>query len=489
MSTNRTLLEQVRRARIDRGLTQEQAAAEIGLTQPNYSNLERFRRNPAPATITKLTNWLGVQSSPVEPLSSPAEDSLEPEHNEVARASRVGQMRAFDEQSLRFRSQLGSIREYHRISRHQPRVKTAFRIITDATFWVPTNIVPDDDNDYERYPEYKERDEVLTRLISAQIKTFKHEYLPFRDALKSHLWFAMACGYAVAEKIWESVGGQWRLTGLKVKYPWDFDPEIDEWGNLVGLFHIPSATVLNPERFYYAPWPWLHGENYLGISEIEAIRQEIELLNINKKAATDIAHKVSVFPIVHERANPDFDTIVDQMGAGDILHLPAEIVRKSDGSKELLTTQRINPFPDRTSQNGLNQLTDRIDSDGKDISRTLGVPDQLGLTDLDSGSYALSKTVFNLFSARPENAQIWVSNAVNSQIIRDIVRFNHPDWLEDPEYFVPRFRFELLDEDYASAQSARVAEMLKAGIIDADEARNLLGLPARQAADTTEATD
>ena len=58
----------VRRARIESGMTQEQLAEKSGFTQQYLSDLERGARNPTVVTLYEIASALGV--TPIDLLSS-----------------------------------------------------------------------------------------------------------------------------------------------------------------------------------------------------------------------------------------------------------------------------------------------------------------------------------------------------------------------------------------------------------------------------------
>ena len=53
--------ERLRQAREAKGWNQEKLGKEIGLTQASISQLEKGRRAPTPALVTKLAKALGVE--------------------------------------------------------------------------------------------------------------------------------------------------------------------------------------------------------------------------------------------------------------------------------------------------------------------------------------------------------------------------------------------------------------------------------------------
>jgi transcriptional regulator with XRE-family HTH domain len=60
MDMRKLVGRQVRRARLAKGLTQEELSARTGLTQHYISVLENGRRNPTILTLYELSQALGV---------------------------------------------------------------------------------------------------------------------------------------------------------------------------------------------------------------------------------------------------------------------------------------------------------------------------------------------------------------------------------------------------------------------------------------------
>lgn len=60
MDMRRLVGRNVRRARLEKGLTQERFADVSGFTQQYLSSLERGRRNPTVVTLYELAQALGV---------------------------------------------------------------------------------------------------------------------------------------------------------------------------------------------------------------------------------------------------------------------------------------------------------------------------------------------------------------------------------------------------------------------------------------------
>ena len=64
MDMRRLVGENVRRIRLEKGLTQEQLAERSGFGQQYISDLERGRRNPTIVSLYELANALGISLAP-----------------------------------------------------------------------------------------------------------------------------------------------------------------------------------------------------------------------------------------------------------------------------------------------------------------------------------------------------------------------------------------------------------------------------------------
>ena len=73
MDMRRLVGRNVKRVRLEKGLTQEQFAERSGFTQQYLSDLERGRRNPTVVSLFELSQALGVD--PVA-LVTPDEEAL-----------------------------------------------------------------------------------------------------------------------------------------------------------------------------------------------------------------------------------------------------------------------------------------------------------------------------------------------------------------------------------------------------------------------------
>ena len=489
------LSTQIRTARQIRGLSQTEAAEQMGISQPALARIESGRHPPKQETIERAADWImgkqlskTLKSNPAKPLKTPRVPGRR--HNEVAESSLFFRGFAADDQSPRANTLGIQSRRFDKVARFNPRIKNALRMINDATFWSEARLVPDEDQDYQRDPEYRVRDAVLIDMITRQFKRMRTPNGTLRASLRSFLQMAMTVGFAVAEKVWESRGGVWELVALKVKQSWDFHPWVDTFGNLIGLFHFPTGRIFSPDRFLFGVWPYLHGENYLGFSEIEAIEQDIETYNLNRKSRNRFIQKRAIAPWLHRYSyllSPEQITAVkkavNEMASLDVYHSMTMI---DPMSGKVIPMSDISAAPDTANQALLNQMSQAIDEEAKEITRASGIPDTLGVTETRSGSFALGRMQFDSFMARPENSGIWISDHMECQVIKDVVWYNFPEYVLDERYLLPRYTFKQIDEESAEREAETIRKDLDAQIISLEEARILRGYGQRDAPDSAE---
>lgn len=82
MDMRRLVGRNVKRLRLEKGLTQERFSELSGFTQQYLSDLERGRRNPTVVTLFELAQALGVEHVA---LVTPDEEALIANHSGAAR--------------------------------------------------------------------------------------------------------------------------------------------------------------------------------------------------------------------------------------------------------------------------------------------------------------------------------------------------------------------------------------------------------------------
>ncbi len=386
-------------------------------------------------------------------------------------------------------------RKYDRLARSDNSVYLPLRTILSAAFWIEGALQRR--NDYSEHPEFEIIDDTIIQFIEQTFEAFS--YQSFRKSLEDVVYSAMVCGFSVAEKLWESIDGRWVLRALKSHPSWNFEPEVDEWSNLQGIFHSQTGETFHPGAFVWAVWPRIHAGNWLGQSELEAIRHDVLLLEKLEKAQainTDQTVKKAVVHTYNAVRSPEEQDIsnkaIDNALLGNkngIVHLPAT----QDINLKLAASDEIEILQDRTAPEALKQTSKIIDESKKEISRALGLPDDLGMTTATSGSWAKAQTVFNLFISRAEEVQRFVVDVVNRDIISDIIRFNF-DTLPDG-YKCPFWEYPELEETVSLDKADFIGKLVTSGVIDLNDsndnewARKVVDAPPPVADDTDSEPD
>lgn len=315
-------------------------------------------------------------------------------------------------------------REYYRLARTNPEVRTGIDTLKKATFWTQGQVQPR--NDYEKHPEFRELDEIYIDEIDQQLMALKN----FHQFLQDMFVFAVRCGFAVAEKMWEPIDDTNTLVALKVLRPWDFEPVTDEFGNLIALFYYPTGEYFDPRAFVFAPWPSEGASNWLGEPIIESLLHDVKLGQKTEQALAQNTHLMSRRTLIHRyNANRDEDeialakTAVAAIDQGKMPQFPCEV--GDDG--KLVHSDELEIMQDRTGTMALMKLWELASSIWARVKRAIGLPDDIGLTNVTSGSFAKAKVSFDMLAAAASAGQDWISAMVNDQIIADILQFNFPD--------------------------------------------------------------
>lgn len=316
-------------------------------------------------------------------------------------------------------------KQYYRLARTNPEVRTGIDTLKKATFWTQGHVQPQ--NDYEKHPEFRELDEIILDLIDQQLMALKN----FHQFLQDMFVFAVRCGFAVAEKIWEPIDGTWTLTALKIRRPWDFEPVVDTFGDLAALFYYPTGEYFDPRAFVYVPWPSEGASNWLGEPILESLIHDVELGQKTEQALAKNTHLMSRRTMIHyfDALTRDKDEIdlakraVAEIDQGRMPQFPCGV----DENGKLVRKDELEIMQDRTGTMSLMKLWELASSIWSRVKRAIGLPDDIGLTNVTSGSFAKAKVSFDMLAAAASDGQDWVSAMVNDQIIADILEFNYPD--------------------------------------------------------------
>jgi SPP1 gp7 family putative phage head morphogenesis protein len=319
--------------------------------------------------------------------------------------------------------------------------------------------------------------------------------ISFDDILDNFL-DAMIYGYKVAEKIFDTAQsamkkgirvpsqhmGKWFLTNIKHKHSVFFDFDYDEFGNLneliigrmVGFTDTVEGIENIKEKFIIFVYPYPKDSNYYGDSDL-------------KEIYTQYYSKFHIFRYRNQ--------FLEKWGAP----IPEVIYDKKKVSAVELTALKnlmknfqdamffINPgewnneakkfigkfefiIHEAKSGRPTDQFEKAIEQIDTQIARKLLIPDKMGFTSSDGGSYALGKTQFNILVNIIEDLQHKLENLVNP-LIKQLVDYNYPNVSE-----YPTFRFEQISK---MVEHEMLTALIANGIIDPAEKwiRKYTGIP------------
>jgi hypothetical protein len=200
-------------------------------------------------------------------------------------------------------------------------------------------------------------------------------------------------------------------------------------------------------KFAVCPYPTIRNANWYGQSLLQPIARDIALLDIVEESAVRAIQSLSVRPIIHqvppessEEDVSDIHAALTNTGSNGVITIP--LLERSigpDGGETVLETQRIQVLEDRASGEGMDAIEFLLNYYPTRITRALGVPDDLGLTTTNSGSYAKSQTedeaVVNPVHAQDRD---YVINFFNTYVIPWMIKPN--ERFLPPGYRLPRFK-------------------------------------------------
>jgi hypothetical protein len=368
--------------------------------------------------------------------------------------------------------------KYSIIARN-PIVKTALETVARGVFWPSFSLKPNPKNDYQEHPEYKDLDDELILFVNKQLDNLGQQIekppnvytVPsFTEFLESTLWQGRVYGYSVSEFVWKPIDGIWQLLKIKPKPSWNFDFRVDRNDELKLVVHQDDMQqFLKPARFVIGTWPLLQNGNYYGISDLQSIEHDVKLIERLEAAlgqgGTFNAYKPLISHISINIGEDEYKKIQE-----DILNLnTSAIATFPQGQDDEGKTQKAVEFEvidDRASQYALESLWNFISELIKRVNRALGIPDDLGQVTAERGSFARSKTQFNMYIATVEKCQAWLENVAN-RVVQTIIYYNYNNLPKD--YLWPTWSFDSIEEEFDEMKARYFETLIKSGIINSDE--------------------
>ena len=311
------------------------------------------------------------------------------------------------------------------------RIKSVTELKKRMILSVPYNIVPASES---------EEDIAIAEDVKTQLHglTLGQVQTPLKDILDNFL-DAHYYGFKCAEKVWkynESTGRIW-LQSIKHRHSIFFDPVYDNFKNVRGMWigryfggHKQVLGKAFSQKFMLFVHPYMKDGNAYGNSDLSEIfpqfRAKQKIFNYRNERLEGWGKPIPI--AVYDGVSmdsgeiSDLDAQLSKFQNKKFFMIPAvrnKQTGKLEGKVEI-TFQEARVGSSGQSD-AYNAAIEQIDTQ---ISRKLLVPDKLGVTSSDGGSYALGKTQFDLFLAVVEREHDKLENLFKP-LIKQMVDYNY----------------------------------------------------------------
>jgi len=261
----------------------------------------------------------------------------------------------------------------------------------------------------------------------------------------------MAYGHRPGELIWRMVDAKWVIKNIKFMHPIYFDYEYDDYGYIkrivigrdYGHERIVEAKDVNTKFIIYVN-PYLKDGNYYGESDLKEIfMQYYSKYHIQRYRNMYLQNYGNPIPIVtYDKDITDdeeleaMEEMLKNFQANMFVFVPGKRDKKSG---ELIGKFNID-FRDAGTSKGTDGHEKAIDQIDKQITRKLLIPDKLGFSESDSGSYNLGQKQFDILMMILKDLHGRLEDTVNP-MIKTMVDLNFANVESYPEW-----RFEKIDK-------------------------------------------
>ena len=331
------------------------------------------------------------------------------------------------------------------------------------------------------YTNEDDKNDDIIEFIRENLKNIEND--DFTNILKN-LMDARIYGFKVAEKVFKYENNKMMLKYIKCFDSSYFDFQTDRYQNLIGVKLFSGDTKTDDisiddfqEKFIHFVYPYIKDGNYYGTSAYYPLYE-----TWRRKQRLNI-----ITPIAFElRGIPPIKNIYDQSANKDVKD------SISSALKNLKNASRLNIPSKRNSDNKLEPLFDvefmqggtidfnafikQIDEYDKDMSRTLGLPDDLGYTSTEHGSNAKAKTQLRVFYDMILDEQRKLERLVTKQIVKQLVNLNFGE-----QEVYPEFNFVREDFDTMAMKIALIKELKSSGVpVTDDYIQKFLNIPIKE---------
>lgn len=326
-------------------------------------------------------------------------------------------------------------------------------------------------------PSKEPADEEMTQFVEKSFNSLKG--IRFWDVF-DNLLDARVYGFKAGELIWEVVDGKMVVADIKFCHPIFFDFNYDDFRNIKDVrigYTIGKSAFVTPEewarKFIYFCNPYVKDGNHYGTSELSDIYEQWYAKKYISKFRSMYLQNYG-FPI--------------PVGVYDQTAFKASEKTALEKSFETFQEMQYFLFPGRRAQDGslksnveiqfhkaettggAESFNATIDILDKQIARKLLIPDKMGFSESDGGSYAMAETQFDALKMFIRDYQGRLEDCIN-KVVRMVVDFNFANVEKYPE-----FKFESSDQRLSETM---LKLLFDAGVVDKREKwiRNYVGIP------------
>ena len=306
--------------------------------------------------------------------------------------------------------------------------------------------------------------------------------------LTPNIWDAMdnaldakIYGYKCAEIIWGSKESKWTPSQLKFKHSYLFDFDYDEYGNLNEVliaYYVGNDGKLVGEdinkKILMMIWPYAKDGNYYGSSILDSIYlQYYQKYNIERYWATYLQN--FGMPIIEIKYDSDNIKSGELTEIKDLAENWQDNMYFLNPSKRHKTSgewlSKIELLPHEVKSTSTDAYEKSIRYLDQCIKRKMLLPDNVGYTTTDTGSYAKSQTELSVFEKVVRYHHGKLEDWLNP-LIRQVHQYNFGE-----QEVYPEWEFEAIDNKLTEAM---IRVLVDTEIIDPAEkwVRNHIGIPS-----------
>ena len=278
-------------------------------------------------------------------------------------------------------------------------------------------------------------------------------------------------------------GDEWHLVALNVKDPFEFIFEVDATDRLWRIWFLPLGMPIHqPEiqKLVIGTWPYLKEDHYYGVSDLLSIERPLKAVLALEEAIATISSRTASRKALHyfDPAHRNQDEAVKAQSAildldnQSVISLEMSHVPKAAGT-EIVKKDIIEILDEQIAGDSLSGLNDLYIELKKEINRALGVPDDIGFSTTDAGSYAKSQTEFNVPLARANQSREYIASVINRQVIPDMIKYNYPNL--PAEYKLPAFVWGGAEDEMDPVDDEQIRKDYELGLLTLEEAREAKG--------------